>query len=140
MSEQLSIIRVLLPVVPMTLVWLAGAIYAIVSYRRHPRVSGMALAACLLLLLNLVGGTVFQWWLVEQRSAAGWSRSQEALFVGVFTIVRIGVTVGGSTLLLVAVFAWRSPAGRPASLDLEAFEPRTGGESTGIRTMGEEGR
>jgi hypothetical protein len=122
-----NVFTTFLYVVPLTLVWLAGAIMALVTWKRHPSVSLLALLACLLLLFSVVAGSVAQIWIINQQGSLGWSGQQVGMWLSVLGIARTGLSTVGYILLLCAVFngrGWSGQPYRPGSLDVSLRPPR----------------
>src|SRR5262245_59106845 len=114
-----ELLTMMLPVLPLVLVWLCGLLYAVVSWRRHPSVSGMVCAGCGLLLLNLVGGQLLVWLVLQQQAAMGLPASQLSLSLGTIALLRSVLSAVGVALLLVAAFGWRGgPQRLPGEMDL----------------------
>jgi hypothetical protein len=99
--------------VPLLLVWLVGGILALVTWRRHPLVSGLSLGAFALLAINSVLGAALFWYMVER----GGPRALRNLGNGILTLANVVAWA----LLLVALFirrpqppgpAWREPERR----------------------------
>jgi hypothetical protein len=115
-----------LPVVPIALVWLVGAIIAVTTWKRHPNVSLLALLGCLILLFATVAGSAGQFWIVNQQVAAGWPGGQMSLWLSAIGFVRSGLGVIGYILLLCAVFSGRGWTGRrytPGPVDVSLHPP-----------------
>jgi len=99
---------------PMLLVYGAGAVLAIVFWKRCPRACLLALIACLVLIAGSLFSNVASTWLfwVAVRRY-GWSSK---VYTAASTVISIAGTVihaGGIGLLLAAVFAGRP---RPAEV------------------------
>lgn len=97
----------LLAQLPTLVVYLIGMVLAIRRWQRHPRISGLMLAAMLMLLTSTIFYTFFYLWLPyspywQTRSPAGWT----SLYF-VMTTVRSVVVALGMGLWLFAVFAMR---------------------------------
>ncbi len=114
----LDSIRFFLPIVPVAVLWLVGAVVAVNTWRRHPGVSGVALLGCLVLLFTLVIGNVVQYWVLQLQVVSGWSAARVVLILTVLGWARTGLNLAGYILLLWAVFGWRAEAYRPPPLDL----------------------
>jgi hypothetical protein len=127
----------LLPNIPIAVVWLAGGLYALIRWRRHPGVSLLTFVACTLLFGNVLVGQVVHFWLWNQQVMLGGSRSQLQMWIELLLYVRISVSVIGYLLLLIAVFGWRfAPLYRPAVLEPAMAPTRPANEPEGIRKPG----
>jgi hypothetical protein len=116
-----------LPVAPIAVVWLVGAILAGATWKRHPTVSLLALLACLLLLFTTVAGSATQYWVISQQMAGGWSTMQVSRAFSLLSLCRVGLSVAGYILLLCAVFngrAWRGERYAPPPVDTALHPPR----------------
>jgi hypothetical protein len=111
--------------VPASIVWLVGAVLALTTWRRHPRVSQTALVACALLLLSEAVGSVAQFWLITQFSQLGWSEREFNRVMGLISLTRVAFSTVGYVLLLFAVFGWRATPRFPAGPVDEPFAEHT---------------
>ncbi len=109
-----------LPLLPGALVWLAGAIIAVFTWNRHPRVSLLALLACLLTLFNYVVGNGLQYWALRGRSG----NYDVAWWMSVIGLFRTGLSVASSILILCAVFTGRRATYQPPPVDAGLRPPR----------------
>jgi hypothetical protein len=114
----------LLPNIPAIIIWLVGIAAALATWRRHPRVSQTALVACVLLLVNAVGGPVAQFWLLQGLTLLGWTSQEYSRMLGLVTLLRVGLSTVGYVLLLFAVFGWRATPRFPAGPLREPFAER----------------
>ncbi len=91
------------------IVYFVGIVLALVFWRRHPTVSILCIVAFLILLGALVIGIGTQIWMTAGASRG--MRSEEiGRFLSIMGIVRAGLGIVAWTLLLTALFGWRSPA------------------------------
>ena len=93
---------------PLYLVWLAGIVFAISRWRRHPTVSLLTLVALAVLLLSSVLGVFVFTWLPQFLSDHGWADAIEAIY-SLVAIVLNGVQAIAWGMLLLALFGWRTP-------------------------------
>jgi len=100
---------------PLYLVWLGGAILALVRWRQHPRVSLLALAGLGVLFVDSLAGVALNaalpMMITSRVVLGGYGRVGAVL--GVCNIVSTVVAAAGYGLLLAAVFSPRVP--QPAS-------------------------
>lgn len=122
------------PSAPLAFVWIVGCIWALVTYRKHPGVSLTALCGCLVLILNIVGGSLLTWWMFEQRKTGAWNTPELNLTMSMLSLARGCVSMAGYLLLLVAVFGWR-PAPMPPRRkpEVEPLDEVPDVSPTGIR-------
>lgn len=92
---------------PVTLVWLGGIVLAIVSWRRHPRVSLLAAIAMGLLLVSSVVGNLANAWLPLGLHRQGRNLVAFGLAGSAISFLRSLFTAGVWVLLLAAIFGWR---------------------------------
>jgi hypothetical protein len=90
-----------LPELPAILVWLAGLVLAIVTWRRHPQVSGLVICSLVLFLLDVVAGA---WSAARLPFLAG---GAAGMLVGLAAGLRGLVRALAWILILVAVFGRR---------------------------------
>jgi hypothetical protein len=124
-----------LPNVPFWLVWGAGLLIALLTWRKHPPVSLTAFLAFALLLATSVAGTAAHAWVIEQQFSRGWTSAQTGTTMSLIGLARTVFGTAGHVLLLVAVFAWRSqraPSRLPALPEDDRDRPRHPGH-TGIQ-------
>jgi hypothetical protein len=118
--DPIPLLIMLAQSLPVYIVWLVGAIMALMYRNRYPQVSLLALAGFLLLLVTSVVGTVATFWFIHYQSqSAGWTMSQTSFALAVISFVRIGFTTIGHILLLIGIFGWRfRPIVHPAPLEV----------------------
>lgn len=122
-SDLLAMLSQFLPLLPLLLVWLAGGVLALITWRRHPMVSLLVLAAVSLLVALSVAGTLATWWVIRS-SEVDFPRRGWALTVLGF-VRALGTSIA-YILLLVAAFGWRRlPHRWPGPDETEVAEPAT---------------
>jgi hypothetical protein len=99
------VVSQLMPQAPSFLVWLGGMVIAVVTWRRHPMVSLLALLSLALFFVLSVGGAFLFVWLVT-RPVGDIERASLLSAVG---LIRGALAAAGWVVLLVAVFGWRRP-------------------------------
>jgi hypothetical protein len=100
---------IIVPQIPMFLVWMFGIILAIARWQRHPRVSaltvGVLLGMILLAMLGAIAAMIPFW-----AAQADWEPARTAWFVGginlALRLIETGLWVG----VVSAIFGWRRPA------------------------------
>ena len=95
--------------VPFLIVYCVGIVLALLFWKRHPTVSILCIVAFLILLGSQVLAIGTQFWMTGAASRE--MRSEEiGRFLSLMGIVRAGLGTVAWTLLLTALFGWRSPA------------------------------
>src|SRR5262245_34342870 len=95
---------------PYLLVWLVGAVLALVFWRRHPLASGLSLAAFVVLLVDMVLAAAFFWFVNRNPDFAPADRGRMfAVGNACFSLICAGARV----LLLTALFARRPQPAPP---------------------------
>jgi hypothetical protein len=107
----------LLGQLPLLLVLLAGVVLAVVTWRRHPKASLLALVGLLLLFVHAVVGVWLLPWLTFRLGGLRIMRTP-ALRMGVLTLIPALVQTVGLGCLLGAIFLPRQAAPGPASPDV----------------------
>lgn len=94
--------------IPVFLVWIAGIVLALVTWRRHTRVSLLVVIALVIFILeSLVGGFVNTWLPLNFRSQFGTNVSQIGWVLTAWSCVRSILSAIAWGLILAAIFAWR---------------------------------
>jgi hypothetical protein len=119
----------LLFAVPEILVLTVGIGISLMTWHRHPRVSLAALSACLLLLIDAVGGPLVHIWLVQRYLDGGGN----GLDLGMLGMVRTVLQAFGYFLLLLAVFGWRARPVPPWQYSRRLDEERIDADLAGAR-------
>ncbi len=112
-SSWLSLVTVFAYRLPMIVIWLIGASFAIARWQRHPRVSVFVLCACALSMGAMVSQVVGQVFLVRMLAVEHVRR----IFM-VMGIVSSAVYAGATGLLISAAFVDRSTATGPVPTKL----------------------
>jgi hypothetical protein len=107
MSDLNSLLAVYIVDVPVVLVWLIGILLAIVFWKRHPRVSLLALIAFIGLLVLKLAGTYLNGWLPMNLDQSGWTVTQMGIRQGIFALISAVLSAGFWSLLLAAIFGGR---------------------------------
>ncbi len=93
---------------PVLIVWLVGGVLALVHWRRHPRVSLLALIALGVFFIQMLVGTYLSIWLPMTLVRQGMSAAQMGLIMMARGVVQSLVSAVAWALLIAAVFGWRS--------------------------------
>ncbi len=110
-TSYASMLTRFLAQLPVYLVWLVGAIVAVVRWRRHPRVSLLAVAGLAVLFLSSLVSTAANSMLpmMVASGALRGSFSRMATVLAVCSIVFAVIAAVGYGLLLAALFSGRAP-------------------------------
>ena len=95
--------------VPFLIVYCVGIVLALLFWNRHPAVSILCIVAFLILLGSQVLGIGTQFWMTGATSR-GMSSPEIGQLLSIMGIVRAVLATVAWTLLLTALFGWRSPA------------------------------
>ena len=104
---------------PVLLVYVTGIVLAIVSWRRCPTPSLLALIACVLLSFLSVVQPFITNYVIQSRVQMGWSNEKLGYFFSGFGLFTSLVYAIGLGLLLAAVFVPRKPNKQPPALGLQ---------------------
>ena len=102
-------LAVLFVQLPLLLVWLTGMVLAIIFWKRHPRVSLLALIGLAgLFIATVLGSLITLWlpWLYDQTGFAG-GMEKFALLMNIKTIAGSLISAGLWVLVIAAIFGWR---------------------------------
>lgn len=94
---------------PAFLVWLAGLVVALALWRRHPRVSLFAALGLLLAAVRAVVAPWIDYWIRN----SGLGLTQIGIRFAVLNVVSAVISAAAWTLVLIAVFGWRSKRQAP---------------------------
>jgi hypothetical protein len=108
MSNPLDLFRWLLPWIPVVAIWIVGVILALITWRRHPTVSLLALLGCILLMISSLGGSVLHYWVILQQANQAWTNNQLGWVLSILGFVRMSLSAVAHILFLCAIFGWRS--------------------------------
>ncbi len=92
---------------PLFLVWLAGIILSLVSWRRHPKVSLLTFIAIAGLFIASLISTYLSSWLTLMLRDQGWSvRQMGSAFMAKDVLLSVA-KANSWGFLLTAIFGWR---------------------------------
>jgi hypothetical protein len=102
-------LAVLFVQLPLLLVWLTGMVLAIIYWKRHPRVSLLALIGMAGLFIATVIGSLISLWLPEIYDQTGFPGGMEqfALLMNIKTIAGSLLSAVLWVLVIAAIFGWR---------------------------------
>jgi hypothetical protein len=110
---------------PVLVVFVVGALLAIVRWGKHPRASSFALAGFVVLVANALLMMTLQALLWDSSSSGGWTAAQTSTLMTVVGVIRTSINVVGFALLVSAIFVERSPS-QSRRREPELFDgPRT---------------
>jgi len=89
------------------LVWLVGAILAIVSWQKHPRVSRLTLIAIAIFLVESLVGTYANLYVPLMLRDRGWTNGQLSLYYPFLAIVFSLIEAVAWGFILAAIFSRR---------------------------------
>ena len=107
MDALVTTLSALVISLPVILVWVIGIALALSRWRRHPRVSQLALIACVVSIVNTVANRFLVIWAPLALRDYGWTTYQIG---SIFTAIGFITTLIGAaawTLVICAVFGWR---------------------------------
>jgi hypothetical protein len=108
----------LLGLSPLLLVWTAGALLAVASWERNPKVAGLVLAAMVLQFVTAVAGSLLTIWVPMHFREHG-GNAQLGVIYSVIGGVRSVLSATAWGLMLAAVFASRKPTRPPSEVGEE---------------------
>src|SRR2546428_6432712 len=98
---------------PLFIVWIIGIILALTTWRKHPQVSLLALVGFALQLFQSGAGIVFYYWISSpQALAPSWSSEEWMRVLQFFPFCQTCLSAVGWSLILFAIFRWRSQPNR----------------------------
>lgn len=101
-----------LPQIPLFLVWLVGIALAVVFWRRHPRVSLLAIIALALFLLGALVGAPVSLWLPMMMQERGLSPSRIGLMLTGVAVAQSLLSAVLWGIVIAAIFGWRNGRGQ----------------------------
>jgi hypothetical protein len=92
---------------PLFLIWLAGIVLAVIRWRKHPRVSLLAVIALVIIFIETIINTSLGMWLPLMLTEQGMNSNQVGTILSVWRCISslVGLVIWG--LLLAAIFGWR---------------------------------
>ncbi|TMQ35040.1 MAG: hypothetical protein E6K70_04395 [Planctomycetota bacterium] len=105
------------PQLPVIAIWLLGIILACLSWRKHPQVSLMALAAFGIQLFQSVFGIFVLFEVTRGGISQGWTAQQISTVFATVNYLRAGLSAVAWVLVLLAIFRWRAWPGRVRGYD-----------------------
>jgi hypothetical protein len=93
--------------VPFYLTMLVGIVLCIVFWKRHPRVSMLALIAFILLSIDSLFGLALKAWITSFIASGGMRVSQIGMVSVAVNCLRSVLTVAAWVLIMISIFGWR---------------------------------
>ena len=109
---------------PVYLVYLAGLVFAILKYGKHPKPSLLAILALAGLLVTSIGGTVVTLSVIHSQRQSGEPYSAITTQLGILGVIRSLFFAASIGLLVAAVYTGRTSAKQRPRDDDDDDEPR----------------
>jgi hypothetical protein len=123
-------IPIVIPLVPFLTIYLVGAILCIVRWRRHPRLSSLALFAFVVFLVRLVGESFARNLLMYRALDFGWDPATLGIYLGIVGACGIVLGIVAWVALLIALFDRRD---WPIVMDVGDYKERSAVSDTAIQ-------
>ena len=94
--------------IPLYIVFLIGIILAIVTWKRHPRVSMLVCIGIVIDCIAMTVGTGLFAWLPNYWMQSGRTTSELGNIMGIISLCRIIITAGAWGIIITAIFIDRS--------------------------------
>lgn len=117
--------------VPYFILYGIGLLLAVLRWQRHPQVSLLALCAFGIFLLNMVLQVLFQIWLFNSANADH-THEQISRMSNGFALFRTACSTVAWTLLLFALFGWRTTDRESHGTQLRSASSDSGGQAPPI--------
>ena len=105
--------------IPTLLVWIAGAVLAIMHWRKYPQVSMFTLAALGIFIVLTVAGTILSIWLPVTIMRDTRDADQVGIILTISGCIQSLIAAGAWGLILAAIFK-----GRPAEAPSDSLSQR----------------
>jgi hypothetical protein len=107
MEALIPTLTVIATLAPMIVVWVIGIILALLRWRRHPRVSQLAITAFAVMIGSTVVVRTLYVWLPTVVRNRGWSTSELGTIFTAVGIVSTLINAVAWALVICAIFGWR---------------------------------
>jgi len=107
MDNLVPLLSVLLFQAPVLIVWTVGLVLAIVFWKRHPKVSLLALIAILGLMITSILGSLLRIWLGAWMDQFGAPFGRANITLVVYQVASSLISAVFWALLVFAIFGWR---------------------------------
>jgi len=108
MDRLIPVITSMMMLAPNLIVWLAGVGLALARWRRHPRVSLLALIAFIVLIVFATLSRFLSVWLPMTMRDEGWTAAQLGSVLTIIGAVTALINASAWILVLCAIFGWRA--------------------------------
>lgn len=93
--------------IPIYIAWLVGVILAVVNWKKHAKVSLLAVIAMVLLFIQSVAGSVLSVWLPMNLMKQGVPSARIGMLMAINSAVGMLIHLIVWVLILIAIFGWR---------------------------------
>jgi hypothetical protein len=128
MDALVTTLSALVISLPVILVWVIGIALALSRWRRHPRVSQLALIACAVSIINTVANRFLVIWAPLALRDYGWTAYQIGSIFTAIGFITALIGAAAWTLVICAVFGWRDQRQKenlfPPAPPTFGYEPR----------------
>src|SRR5262245_19847883 len=107
MKTVVSILYTIVISLPVIIVWVIGIALALSRWRRHPRVSQLALIACAVMIINTVANRSLTIWMPLAMRDYGWTSVQIGSVFPAIGIITALISATAWALVISAIFGWR---------------------------------
>ena len=111
--------------VPVVLVWIVGIVLSLARWKRHPKISMMALFGLGGHLILFAINTALNIWASHAVYESAWTSEQRMKFYMVKSIITALIEAGFWVMLLYAIFAMRGEQRRPTQMNYGQPAPPT---------------
>src|SRR5215813_13682037 len=107
MNTLVTILSTIVISLPAIIVWVIGIALALSRWRRHPRVSQLALIACAVMIINTVANRSLTIWMPLAMRNYGWTTVQVGSIFTAIGIITGLISATAWALVICAIFGWR---------------------------------
>jgi len=107
MNTLVTLLTTIMISLPAIIVWVIGIALALSRWRRHPRVSQLALIACAVMIINTVTNRSLTIWMPLAMRDYGWTSVQIGSIFTAIGIITALISATAWTLAICAIFGWR---------------------------------
>ncbi len=112
---------------PVVVIWIVGIILSLIRWKRHPRISMLALLGLAGFMIMFVFNLVINIWASHTfyGNENAWTASQIETFYNVKGVITALIEAGFWVMLIYAIFAMRGEQSRPAQANYGQPAPPT---------------
>ena len=107
MNTLVTLLTTIMISLPAIIVWVIGIALALSRWRRHPRVSQLALIACAVMIINTVTNRSLTIWMPLAMRDYGWTSVQIGSIFTAIGIITALISATAWTLAICAIFGCR---------------------------------